>query len=213
MSRTWAARSAPINLAISSKPTFSSCCPFGALVDGVKIGSGSAVRHAQPGGQLDAADLAGALVVLPAGADQVTAHDGFDRQRLQLADDDRAIGEAGAVAGVRHDLREVRVRRRGEVIRHDVARAREPEVGNARQNAALAGDRVGQHHVERAQAVGGDDQHVPVVARDRVDVAHLALVDAREAVQVRLVHRRGAGRRGEGGSGRVRGHGGGRRCC
>ena len=103
------------------------------------------------------------------------------------------------------------MRGRGEVIRHDVAGAREPEVGNARQHAALARNRVGQHHVERAQAVGGDDQHVPVVARDRVDVAHLALVDAREAVQVRLVHRRGTAGCGaaEGCEvGRVRGHGG-----
>ena len=45
-----------------------------------------------------------------------------------------------------------------------------------RQHATLAGNRVGHHHVEGAQAIGGDDQHVLLV--DRVDVAHLALMDA-----------------------------------
>ena len=36
--------------------------------------------------------------------------------------------------------------------------------GDAGQHPALAGNRVGQHHVEGAQAVGGDDQQVLVVA-------------------------------------------------
>ena len=39
---------------------------------------------AQAGGQSDAADGAGGLVILPARADDVAAGDGFDRQRLEL---------------------------------------------------------------------------------------------------------------------------------
>ena len=40
--------------------------------------------------QRDAADCAAALVVLPARADQVAAHHGLDRQRLETARDDAA---------------------------------------------------------------------------------------------------------------------------
>jgi hypothetical protein len=44
----------------------------------------------EAGGQLDAADGAGVLVVLPAGADHVAAHHGLDGQRGEALDDQRA---------------------------------------------------------------------------------------------------------------------------
>jgi hypothetical protein len=73
------------------------------------------------------------------------------------------------------------------MVRHDVPGACEPEIRDLREHAALAGNRVGQHHVEGAQAIGGDDQHVLLV--DRVDVAHLALMDALQTGNVRFEHR------------------------
>ena len=47
----------------------------------------------------------------------------------------------------------------GEMIRHQVRGAREPEIGDAVQHPPLVGNRIGQHHVERRQPVGGDDEH------------------------------------------------------
>ncbi len=147
------------------------------------------VGHAQPGRQGDAAHLAGALVVFPARSDQVATDDGLDRQRLQSPHDHAAVGDGRALRRVGHYALE-RVGR--EMVRHDVAGAREPEVRNAGEHAAFSRDRVRQYHVEGAQPVGGDDQHVSVV--DGIDVANLALVRTREAAQVRLVHRwRGGG--------------------
>src|SRR3546814_20341501 len=59
------------------------------------------VGHLQTGRQRDAADRAGLLVVLPAAADQVAAHDRFERQRLELANalaaspEERRVGKGG----------------------------------------------------------------------------------------------------------------------
>jgi hypothetical protein len=60
----------------------------------------------------------------------------------------------------------------------------EPEVGHRRQHRALAGNRIGQDHVEGRQAVGGDDQQL--VVAHRVDVAHLAASKQRQALDGRF---------------------------
>ncbi len=65
------------------------------------------------------------------------------------------------------------------MIADDVRGLVEPEIGNLVQHAALARDRIGQHHVEGAQAVGRDDQQV--IGVDRIDIAHLAAVEQRQA--------------------------------
>ena len=76
---------------------FSSWSPIAALVDGVKIGSGSRLRLDEARRQLDAADRAGLLVVLAPRAGEVAAHDGLHRQRLGLVHHDRAAGEVLAL--------------------------------------------------------------------------------------------------------------------
>ena len=50
-----------------------------------------------------ACSISVALVVLPAGTDQVAAHDGLDRERLQSADDDCTTLERDAFGGI-HDV-------------------------------------------------------------------------------------------------------------
>ena len=128
----------------------------------------------QARGQLDAADLAGLLVILPARADQVAAHDGLHRQRAQPLDDDRAVLEPFVVIGV-EDIAQVHL---AEMVGNQVLRLVKPEVGDPRQQLALAGYRVGHDHVEGGDAVGGDEQQVAIV--DLVDVAHLAAGDQRQ---------------------------------
>jgi hypothetical protein len=78
---------------------------------------------------------------------------------------------AAAMSGITQDLGQVAV---GQMVGDLVVELAEPEVGNPGQDLALARDRVGQHHVEGRQAIGGDDQQALVI--DGVDVADLALV-------------------------------------
>src|SRR6266513_2588300 len=73
-----------------------------------------------------------------------------------------------------------------QVIGHQVPGAREPEIGNAVQHPPLVGNRIGQHHVESRQPVGGHDEHRVVI--ECVDVAHLALVDAGKAAELGAVN-------------------------
>jgi len=72
------------------------------------------------------------------------------------------------------------------VIRHEVRELREPEVRDGIEHAALVGNRIGQHHIERRQPVGGHDEKRRGV--DGVDVAHLAFVQALEALEVGAVN-------------------------
>ena len=58
------------------------------------------------------------------------------------------------------------------VVRHHVLQQVEPEERELREHAALARDRGGQHHVERAQAVGRDDQQLVA------EVVHVADLSA-----------------------------------
>ena len=59
-----------------------------------------------------------------------------------------------------------------QVVGHHVAEQLEPEERELGEHLALVRDRVGQHHVERAEAVGRDEQQ-PVA--EVVEVADLAL--------------------------------------
>ena len=52
----------------------------------------------QPGGQLDPGDGAGGLVVLPARAGDVAAHDALDREHLEPLDAQRAAAQLGGHA-------------------------------------------------------------------------------------------------------------------
>ncbi len=148
---------------------------------------GQLVGLAQAGGQLDAADGAACLIVLPAGADDVAAHDGFHQDRLE------ALGHDGAAAHLFHFVRRDHGFRRhaGQVVRHDVAELLEPEVAHLVQHHALARDRLVHDHVEGRQAVGGDDQDL--VVADGVVVAHFAAAEQWQGLDsgfVEAVHRR-----------------------
>ena len=109
----------------------------------------------QPVGQGDAADPPGALVVLPAAADQIAAGDGFHRHRLEPAGDHRALRVQRGVDAGRQHAGHVDA---GQVVAQDVRGLVEPEIADLAEHLALAGDRVGQHHVEGAEPVGGHDQ-------------------------------------------------------
>jgi len=106
---------------------------------GQLLGLAQAVR------QLDAADLAGALVVLPATADQVTAGDRLHRDRLELAGDHRALGVQRRIDTLGQHTGDIDA---GQVVGHQVRGLGEPEVRDLAEHFALAGDRIGQHHVE-----------------------------------------------------------------
>jgi hypothetical protein len=81
----------------------------GAFDDGVNSGSGSLSACFRPAGQANAADFPRALVVLPAGADEVAAHDGLDGQRpeaLHAPPSGRArLGSARSSASFTTDVR------------------------------------------------------------------------------------------------------------
>ena len=78
--------------AASSSEMFSSW-PVSALVEGVKIGSGRRSESRKPGGSANAADLAGPVVVLQAGAGEEAARDAFHRKHLRFPDQHRAAFE------------------------------------------------------------------------------------------------------------------------
>jgi hypothetical protein len=122
----------------------------------------------EAGGQVDAADGAGVLVVLPAGADHVATHHGLDGQRGQALDHQRAAAHLVALVGGHHGFGVDA----GELVGDDVAELGEPEVGHGHQHATLARNRIREDDVEGRQAVGGDDEQR--VGIDGVDVAHLA---------------------------------------
>src|SRR5579863_247559 len=58
--------------------------PGGGFGGGSENGLGQMIRFAQAGWERNAADFAGGLVVLPAGAGNVAAHDAFDGKRLRF---------------------------------------------------------------------------------------------------------------------------------
>ena len=114
----------------------------------------------QPVRQLDPADRAGGLVVLPARPGDVAAHDALHRHHLEPLDQHRAAAEL-----LGH------VRERDQVVRADLAGALEPEGRQPGEHLALVRDRRGMHDVVGGDPVGGDEQQA--VFADGVDVPHL----------------------------------------
>jgi hypothetical protein len=170
---------------------FSSCAPISALVAGREDRRRQLRRVLQARRQLHAADRAGLLVLLPAAAGEVAADDRLDRQRPQALDEHRAAAQLRALVVARDDARGIVA---GEVVRHDVRKAREPGERHLRQHAALAWDRLLHDDVERAQAIARD--HQQAVVADRVVVAHLAARDQRQRRDRGLEKRRVAAGRG-----------------
>ncbi len=81
--------------------------------------------HLQAGRQRYAAHAAGALIVLPAGTDQVATHDRLDGQRLESPDHRGAGRDRASLIDVRQHVLQAQ---RGQVIRDNVCGASEPEV-------------------------------------------------------------------------------------
>ncbi len=120
---------------------------------------GQLLRLDEPLRQPVPADLAGREVVLPARAGEVAAHDALDRQHVEPPALHRAR--------VRAQLQ--------EVVRHELARPREPERGQAREHAPLVRDVGGQDDVEGRDPVARDEQEALLV--ECVDLADLSRGD------------------------------------
>ena len=64
------------------------------------------------------------------------------------------------------------------------ARFLEPELGDLGEHLPLEGDGIGQHDVERREAIRRDDEQM--IGIDVVDVSHLALVNLAQAADSAL---------------------------
>src|SRR5690606_10869839 len=119
---------------------------------------------------------------LPAGTDDVAAHDGFHGHRLEALGNHRATYDQRQLFGRHHVLDPVA----REVVGYQAGQLVEPEVGDGGEDLALLRNGFGQDHVERGQAIGRDHQHAFVV--DFVEVADLARVDFLQAESVAGAH-------------------------
>ena len=135
-----------------------------------KDGFGEAIGFAEAGRQLDAADRAGLLVVLPSGPGEIAAHDALYGKHLRSLDEHAATGElteirlqvAGKLGGVCGD----------EMVRDDGLEEVEPEEGELGKDLSLVGYSAAQNMVEGGDAVAGDEEEL--IVGEGVDVANLA---------------------------------------
>src|SRR5215211_1594536 len=121
---------------------------------------GQLLRLLEPVRQLDPADGAARLVVLPARARDVAAHDALDRHHLQPLDQHRAPAEI--LGHVGHG---------DQVVRADLAGALEPEGSEPGEHLALVRDRRRVDDVVGRDPVRGDQQQA--ILAHGVDVPHL----------------------------------------
>src|SRR5260370_31071063 len=137
---------------------------------GGEDGFGKAIGFAEAGRQLDAADRAGLLVVLPSGAGEIAAHDALYGEHLRSFDEHAATVElieiglefAGKLRGIRGD----------EMVRDGELEEVEPEEGELGEDLSLVGYSATQNMVEGGDAVAGDEEEL--IAGEAVDVADLA---------------------------------------
>ena len=165
----------------ASRVMFSSW-PTSALVDGVKIGSGSCSASRSPSRQQVRHHRAAAPVLRPARAGEVAAHHALGIDPLGPAHQHRAAGELGRRAAAGGQVRRIG---REEVASGPGRASRSNHQADSWvSSAALVGDRLVEDHVEGRQAIGRHQQQ-PVVA-DGVGLAHLAAMDERQPLDVRL---------------------------
>ena len=108
----------------------------------------------QTGGQLDAADFAGSLIVFPTRTDDVTAHNRFNQNRFEAFDHDRATAHLLDLIRRDHGARI----NAGQMIRHHVVQLREPKIAHLIEHFAFVRNRFVHHHIKRGQAIGGNHQ-------------------------------------------------------
>ena len=182
-----AIRSRPTRRPASSSLMLRSC-PLSALVDGVKIGSGSRSASRSP---------AGSAIPQTAPVFRYSAQPGpgeIARARRTRSGPASCAGPASTgprstSACRRRTGGEVSRVDRAHVIGHDVARVVEPEGRQLRQHLSLVGNARPEHVVERRDAVGRDDEQVlPGI----VEVADLAAAK-RQRVRESDVARRARG--------------------
>ena len=175
-SRSRANSAASPSRRVASASSMLMSCPLAALVAGVKIGVGQAVRFPQPCRQGDAAHRPALAVLLPARPRQVPARDALDVDGPCLPRQHRPATQHVGV-GLRRGGEAGHIERE-EVVRDDIGQLVEPERRQLRQHLALVGDAGAQHVVEGGDAVGGDqEQRIAQV----VDVAHFAGAKPRDA--------------------------------
>jgi hypothetical protein len=137
---------------------------------GGEDGFGQAIGFAEAGRQLDAADRAGLLLVLPTGAGEIAAHDALYGEHVRALDEHAATVElieiglqfAGKLGGVCGD----------EMVRDGGLEEVEPEEGELSEDLSLVGYSAAQNMVEGGDAVAGDEEEL--VAGEGIDVADLA---------------------------------------
>lgn len=144
--------------------------PAFGFVGGRVDGLGQTRAILQAGRQRDAADGARALVILPAGADEVAAGHAFHVDHAGFVDEHDASAQGVAIGGREAgDIGDVGA---DEVIGDQVAEEIKPEERHLRQHDAFAGDAGGEHAVEGGDPVSGDDEET--VVADGIDVADFA---------------------------------------
>ena len=125
-------------------------------------------------GQRHARDRSGRLILLEARPRHAAAHNAFDRQHVERLHQQRTVGDLG----------------RRWVCKQLTAEAQRirPPQRHRRQRRTLAGNRGGEHVVERAHTIRRHHQQtvgrLERLARRNMQIAHLAAVNEVEAGQV-----------------------------
>src|SRR6202007_860340 len=94
------------------------------------------------------------LILLPAGADEISARDALDRNHGTFADDHAA----SAQLVVRAHLRWKSIEARFQKVILDVIEVLEPEVRDLIKDFSFVWNARREDHIERRDAIGGDEQ-------------------------------------------------------
>ena len=141
-----------------------------------------AIGLAQPVGEAMAAHGSGALVLRPSGAGQVAAHHALGVDPLRAPDEHRARRQLSRASRRRQPL----AIGAHEVGSAEIGQLLEPPGGETSEDGALVRDRLLEDDVEGREAVGGDEQQMPVV--NLVRLAHLAAVDQGQSLDLGAHH-------------------------
>jgi hypothetical protein len=149
-----------------------SSCPWEAFVR-------QPIAFFEPGGQWDAADCAGTLIILPARPSNVTACHAFHLNHFRALHQHAAPFQLFAKR-VNVQRKAVHIRR-NQMVWDQVLQILKPEQGHLRQNAAFVWNAVGQNAVEGGDAVRCDEEQL--IRCGPIYIAHLAAADQFNAGQ------------------------------
>jgi len=137
-----------------------------------------AVGLPEPFRDLDAADLAGGYVFLPARSGEISPDHAFHREDPGLSDEHRPLFQDFRERP--KGRREIRDLRGDQMVRTDQGGEIEPEFGNLGQDFSFVGNEGRQDVIEGGNAVGRDDEQFIV---DFKDVSHLPFFMKGETVE------------------------------